>query len=60
MIIKMGIRDITRNFSILDKYDYNLQCFCAKNSGCDIFLTSDKKFIDCGIKIVDYDEFLKI
>ena len=57
MIIKMGIRDITRNFSILDKYDYNLQCFCTQNSGCDIFLTSDKKFIDCGIKIVDSKNF---
>jgi len=35
-----------------------LQCFCAKNSGCDIFLTSDKKFINCGIEILDYDRFL--
>ena len=35
-----------------------LQCFCAKNSGCDILLTSDKKFIDCGVEILDYDGFL--
>jgi len=34
-----------------------LQCFCAKENGC-ILLTSDKKFIDCGVKILTYDEFL--
>ena len=35
-----------------------LQCFCAKECGCGIFLTSDKKFIDCGIEILDYNGFL--
>ena len=35
-----------------------LQCFCAKENSCGIFLTSDKKFTDCGIKILDYDGFL--
>ena len=35
-----------------------LQCFCAKECECGIFLTSDKKFIDCGIEILDYDGFL--
>ena len=35
-----------------------LQCFCAKENNCNIFLTSDKKFIDCGIKIQTYSEFL--
>ena len=35
-----------------------LQCFCAKSCGCNIFLTSDKKFTDCGIEILDYDGFL--
>jgi predicted nucleic-acid-binding protein len=34
-----------------------LQCFCAKNNGCDLFITNDKKFINCGIKIVNYDFF---
>ena len=37
-----------------------LQCFCAKENGCSLFLTSDKKFVDCGIKIVNYDEFLGV
>jgi len=47
------------DFSIQNKTDLEdtLQCFCAKENGC-ILLTSDKKFIDCGVKIVDYDEFL--
>ncbi len=35
-----------------------LQCICAKKNGCKIFITSDKKFIDCGIEVVSYDQFL--
>jgi len=34
-----------------------LQCFCAKENGC-ILLTNDKMFIDCGIKVVNYKDFL--
>jgi predicted nucleic acid-binding protein len=34
-----------------------LQCFCAKKHRC-IMITNDKKFVNCGIKIMDYDEFL--
>ena len=48
------------DFSIANNTDLEdtLQCFCAKENRCDIFLTNDRKFIDCGIKILDYDEFL--
>ncbi len=48
------------DFSIKNKTDLEdtLQCFCAKENNCNIFLTSDKKFIDCGIKIQNYKEFL--
>ena len=35
-----------------------LQCFCARYNGCDIFLTSDRRFVDCGIKSIDYRDFL--
>ena len=34
-----------------------LQCLCAKENKCDLFITNDKKFYDCGIKIVGYDYF---
>jgi len=34
-----------------------LQCFCAKDNNC-ILLTNDKKFIDCGVEIVTYKDFL--
>ncbi len=34
-----------------------LQCFCAKENGCNLFVTGDKKFYDCGIKIIGYDYF---
>ena len=37
-----------------------LQCFCAKKHKCSLFLTNDKKFIECGIDIIDYDKFLKL
>ena len=34
-----------------------LQCLCAKNSGCNTLITSDKKFIDCGVEIVGYEKW---
>ena len=36
-----------------------LQCLCAKKSACDTLITNDKKFVDCGIEIVNYEELLK-
>jgi len=37
-----------------------LQCLCAKENGCKIFITNDKKFYDCGIEIMSSEAFLKI
>ncbi len=54
-IIKKATDYCIKNNSDLED---TLQCFCAKNNSCDIFLTSDKKFINCGIEILDYDGFL--
>ncbi len=47
-------------FTIINGSDLEdtLQCFCAKENKCGLFLTNDKKFIECGIDVVDYDEFL--
>ncbi len=36
-----------------------LQCLCAKENGCDLFITNDKKFWDCGLNIISSAEFLK-
>ena len=36
-----------------------LQCLCAKNNKCTMLVTNDKKFVDCGIDVVDYEKFLK-
>jgi len=36
-----------------------LQCLCAKNNACTMLVTNDKKFVDCGIEIVNYERFLK-
>ncbi len=48
------------DFSIQNNSDLEdtLQCLCAKKHGCKIFITNDKKFIDCGIEILDYEQFL--
>ena len=36
-----------------------LQCFTAKENGCDYIITNDKKFVECGVEIVGYERFLK-
>jgi predicted nucleic acid-binding protein len=36
-----------------------LQCLCAKYNSCDCFLTSDKKFYNCDVKIYTINEFIK-
>ncbi len=35
-----------------------LQCLCAKENSCGAFITNDKKFYNCGMKIVNSEEFL--
>ena len=35
-----------------------LQCLCAKKNGCNTLISNDKKFVDCGIEIVSYEELL--
>ncbi len=36
-----------------------LQCLSAKNNGCEILITEDKGFFDCGVEIMSVEEFLK-
>jgi predicted nucleic acid-binding protein len=36
-----------------------LQCLCAKENGCKILITNDKKFYDCGINIMTVKDFCK-
>ena len=35
-----------------------LQCLCAKENGCEVLITNDKKFYDCGIWVKKCEEFL--
>lgn len=35
-----------------------LQCLCAKNNGCEILITNDSKFDDCGVKTMTTKKFL--
>ena len=48
------------DFALKNKKDLEdtLQCFVAKKYRC-ILITEDKKFVDCGIKIFNYEGFLK-
>ncbi len=48
------------SFSLENSLDFEdvLQCLCAKENGCDIMITNDKRFCDCGIKIVTIKEYL--
>ncbi|MBA1437818.1 MAG: type II toxin-antitoxin system VapC family toxin [Epsilonproteobacteria bacterium] len=36
-----------------------LQCLCAKANGCEMILTNDKKFYNCGTKIMSPKQFLE-
>jgi len=36
-----------------------LQCFCAKENNCQMLITNDKNFYDCGIDIYTTESFLK-
>ena len=35
-----------------------LQCLCAKENGCEVLITNDKKFYDCGVSRSTVEEFL--
>lgn len=36
-----------------------LQCQCAKENQCNIFITNDKKFYNCGMNVMNSKEFLR-
>lgn len=35
-----------------------LQCLCAKHNGCQTIITNDSGFYDCGLNIVNGEQFL--
>ena len=55
-LIKTGI-DLSLKHE-LDLEDV-LQCLCAREIGCAVFITNDNKFYDCGMSIQKVDEFLQ-
>lgn len=62
-IVPFG-KDVIKNaidLSIKNNLDLEdvLQCLCAKENGCAIFITNDNKFYDCGLPIKKVDEFLQ-
>ncbi len=57
-VIKRALKMCINNPN-LDLED-TLQCLCAKQNQCDLLISNDKNFIDCGIKIVNYEQFNQI
>ena len=47
-------------FSLKNSSDLEdtLQCVCAKEYQCDFLITNDKKFVNCGITIFDYESYI--
>lgn len=35
-----------------------LQCLCAKHNECEAIITNDSRFYDCGLKIMNIEQFL--
>lgn len=36
-----------------------MQCLCAKKIGSRLFLTNNRRFVDCGVELVTYEQFLQ-
>ena len=36
-----------------------LQCLCAKENGCQILISNDKKFCNCGLEVLGTEAFLE-
>ena len=63
VVLTFGLDIIKRATSLaltqrLDLEDV-LQCFCAKENSCNVVITNDKEFYQCGIDIVNINDFLK-
>ena len=64
-IVPFGKRTIMEAIELCkqnEKLDFEdtVQCLCAKEKGCSFLITSDKTFMECGIRIVDVDTFLAV
>ena len=48
------------NLSLENSLDLEdvLQCLCAKQNGCEVLITNDNKFYDCGLEVYKTVEFL--
>lgn len=54
-VIKNAIaQSLEKNLDLEDL----LQCICAKENGCEVLITNDKKFYDCGLQVMTSTEFL--
>jgi len=39
-------------------FEDTLQCLCAKNSRCELLISRDNSFVDCGLRVLSLAEFL--
>lgn len=54
----LDVISICKNESGKDFEDV-IQCLAAKNNGCDVLITNDKQFYQCGINIMNSKVFLE-
>ncbi len=55
-VLKKAVQlSLEKNLDLED----TLQCLCAKENGCEVLITNDNKFCDCGLTICSTAEFLK-
>ncbi|RLA06379.1 MAG: PIN domain-containing protein [Gammaproteobacteria bacterium] len=49
------------NLSLKTQQDFEdiLQCLCAVENHCDVLITNDKDFYDCGVVVQNCQDFLK-
>ena len=54
-VLTFGLDTIKLATRLSLEYDLDLedvlQCLCAKENGCDVLITNDKKFYDCDMQI---------
>jgi predicted nucleic acid-binding protein len=61
-VLTFGLDTIKLATRLSLEYDLDLedvlQCLCAKENGCDVLITNDKKFYDCDMQIATIEKFL--
>ena len=61
-VIPFGKETITEAIALClqnvgQDFEDTLQCLCARNAGCELLISRDNHFVDCGIRVMDAKTF---